>query len=266
MTNGRKEGNSFGASGDRLIRPLGEALYGRRRGRVATLNDLARVGLPVADGVVLTEEAHEVFLEDSGVLEDVRVAAWRGEDPRQKASEIRLRYGSTPLEAELNQEICQALIGLGAPVVSVLSEDYEKRGLSTIPGVVDAVREAWLSADRLRWQIQNAAVGEEVPTWPVLIQKEISPLYTSWSTTGMVSVRGAKESKHLSTTTGELYDVEPVGERAGPERKSIAGLTLEAASVLGMNAKIWWGLEGGRWYVLSTELAEDAKSVQGQLS
>jgi len=65
---------------------------------------------------------------------------------------------------------------------------------------------------------------------------------------------------------GALYDVEPAGERAGPERKSIAGLTRKAASVLGMNAKIWWGLEGGRWYVLSTELAEDAKSVQGQLS
>jgi hypothetical protein len=233
---------------------------------VATLNDLAGVGLPVADGVELTEEAHEVFLEDSGVLDSVKVAAWRGEDPRQKASEIRLRYGSTPLEAELNREICQALIGLGAPVVSVLSEDYEKRGLSTIPDVVDAVREAWLSADRLEWQIQNAAVGEEVPTWPVLIQREISPLYTGWSTTGMVSVGGAREGKHMGSKMGALYVVEPAGERAGPERKSIAHLTRKAASVLGMNAKIWWGLEGGRWYVLSTELAEDAKSVQGGFS
>src|SRR5215211_7933213 len=131
------EGKYLGATGDRLIRPLGEAFYGRRRGRLRRLNDLARAGLPVADGVVLTEGAHQVFLEDSGVLDSVKVAAWRGEDPRQKDSEIRLRYGSTPLEAELNWEICQTIIGLGAPVVSVLSEDYEKRGLSTIPGVVD---------------------------------------------------------------------------------------------------------------------------------
>jgi hypothetical protein len=255
------EGKYFRASGDLLVRPLGETFYGPRRGRVATPNDLARVGLPVADGVVLTDEAHEVFLEDSGVLESVKAAAWRGEGPLQKASEIRLHYGSTPLEAELNRQICQALIGLGAPAVSVLSEDCEKRGLSTIPGVVDAVREAWLSTDGLKWQIQTAAVGEEVPTWPVLIQKEISPVYTGWSTTGTVSVGGAREGKHLSTRPGPLYDVEPVRERAGPERKSIARLTLEAASVLGTNAKIWWGLEGGRWYVLST-VAEDTNSVQ----
>jgi hypothetical protein len=62
-------------------------------------------------------------------------------------------------------------------VVRVLSENYEKRGLSTIPEVVDAVREAWLCAEGLKWQIQNALVGDEVPTWPVLIQREISPLY-----------------------------------------------------------------------------------------
>jgi len=256
----------FGATADRLVRPLGEAFfYGSKRGGVGTLNDLARVGLPVADGVVLTEEAHDVFMEDSGVLESVKVAAWGGEDPAEKVSEIRLRYVSTPLEAGLNWKICQALIRLGAPVVSVLSEDYEKRGLSTIPDVVDAVREAWLSTDGVKWQLQNAVVGEEVPTWPVLIQKEISPLYTGWSTTGMVSVGGAEEGEHSSTKRGALYDVEPVGgERAGPERKSIARLTLEAASVLGMNAKIWWGLEGDRWYVLSTEVAEDGISVEGE--
>ena len=49
-----------------------------------TLNDLARAGLPVPDGVVLTQEAHEVFLEASGVVEGVKVAAWSEENPRQK--------------------------------------------------------------------------------------------------------------------------------------------------------------------------------------
>jgi hypothetical protein len=73
------EGNYFGASKDRLVRRLGEAFCGWKRGRVRTLNDLARANLPVPDGVVLTDEAHEAFLEASGLLEGLRVAAWRGE-------------------------------------------------------------------------------------------------------------------------------------------------------------------------------------------
>src|SRR5918994_1355473 len=185
------EGKYFGTSGDRLVRRLGEAFCGWKRGRVRTLNDLARANLPVPDGVVLTDDAHEAFLEASGLLEGLKVAAWRGEGHLQKASEIHLRYGSVPMEAGLKREICQALIGLGAPMVVVLSENYEKGGLRTIPDVVDAVREAWLSVDGLKRQIENAAVGEEVPTWPVLIQREISPLYTGWSTTGSATSQEA---------------------------------------------------------------------------
>jgi hypothetical protein len=74
-------------------------------------------------------------LELSGVLECVRVAAWREEDPRQRASELRLRYGSAPVVAEVNQEICQVLIGLGTPVMVVHSENYEKGGPGTIPNI-----------------------------------------------------------------------------------------------------------------------------------
>ena len=74
------ETSYFGVSGGRLLRWLGEPLYGRRYGRVRTLNDLARAGLPVADGVMITEEAHEVFLEASGVMEGVKAAAWREEN------------------------------------------------------------------------------------------------------------------------------------------------------------------------------------------
>ena len=81
------DGSYFGVSRDRLVRRLGEPLYkhGRgdgRRGRVKALNDLA--GLPVPEGMVLTEEAHGVFLEESGVLECIKVAAWKEEEPRQK--------------------------------------------------------------------------------------------------------------------------------------------------------------------------------------
>jgi hypothetical protein len=56
---------------------LGEPLYGRRCGRVMTLNDLARAGLPVPDGVVLTQEAHEVVLETiEKVAVRERVPTW----------------------------------------------------------------------------------------------------------------------------------------------------------------------------------------------
>ena len=98
------ETSYFGVSGGRLLRRLGEPLYGRRYGRVTALNDLARTGLPVPDGVVITEEAHEVFLEASGVVEGVKAAAWREENPKQKASEIRSRYGSVVLSTEMVED------------------------------------------------------------------------------------------------------------------------------------------------------------------
>ena len=257
------EGNYFGVSGDGLVRRLGDAFYGWKRGRVKRLNDLARANLPIPDGVVLTDEAHETFLEASGLLEGLRVAAWRGEDPLQKASEMRLRYGSVPMEAGLKWEICQAQIRLAAPIVGVHSENYEKGGLRTIPDVIDAVREAWLSMESLTRQIENAAVGEEVPTWSVLIQREISSLYTGWSATGSATFREASAGQASGEKKVALYDVEPAG---GEGNQGMTHLTLEAASVLGTNAKIMWGLEGGRWYILSTEMVEDEKSVQEWLS
>ena len=259
------EVNCVGASSNRLVRRLGEAFYGRKRGRVRALNDLAGAGLPVPDGVVLTKEAHEAFLEASGVLEGVKIGAWRGEEPLQKASEIRLRYGSTPVGAELNRAICQALIGLGAPVVIVLSDSYEQGSLRTIPDVLDAVREAWLSAEGLKWQIQNAALGEEIPTWPVLIQKEINPIYTGWSSVETAPVETPRVGGHSARSNVALYEVEPAGGE-GPERKGITRLALEAASVLGDRPRILWGLEDAQWYVLSTEMREDENLVQGWFS
>jgi len=255
----------FGVSGGRPLRRLGEPLYGRRYGRVRTLSDLARAGLPVPDGVVLTEEAHEVFLEASGVVEGVKAGAWSEENPKQKASEIRSRYGSVSMEADLDQEICLALIGLGAPVVNVLKDNYDKRGLKTIPDVIAAVREAWLSADGLKWQIESASVGAYIPTWPVLVQREIRPLYTGWFTVERAPIETPWVGDDWRGQKVALYEVEPFHEES-PERKGITRLTLEAASALGVVPRILWGFEGGRWYVLSTVMVEDEKSVQGRYS
>jgi hypothetical protein len=261
----------FDTPGDRLVRRLGETLYergrgGGRRGRVKALDDLAGAGLPVPEGVVLTEEAHGVFLEESGVLEGIKVAARRGEEPRQKTSEIRSRYGSAPVETALNRGICQALIGLGVPQVAVLAENYEKRALKTIPDVVGAVREAWLSADGLEWQIEKAAACGEVPTWPVLIQRDISPLYTGWSTVEETPSETPEVGDRSGGKRVALYDVEPFGAES-PERRGITRLALEAASALGASRRrFFWGLEGGVWYVLSTEIAGDVGPVEGRFS
>ena len=89
-------------------------------------------------------------------------------------------------------------------------------------------------------QILAARAAQEIPTWPVLIQREIKPLYTGWSTTGLaipheVSAGQASDGKEVA-----LYAVEPTGGesngrqgaspphagsrfRAGHERKDLVG-------------------------------------------
>jgi len=109
-----------------------------------TLNDLARAGLPVPDGVVLTQEAHEVVLET----------------------------------------------------------------------------------------IERVAVRERVPTWPALLQREVRPLYTGWSTVERAPIETPWIGDGVRAQKVALYDVEPFDEES-PERKGITRLTLEAASTFG---------------------------------
>lgn len=217
------ETSYFGTSGDWLLRRLGEPLFGRkraggRRGRVKALDDLARAGLPLQGKVMLTEEAHEVYLEVSGILESVKVAPWKEKDPRQMASEIRSRYGSVSMEASLKQEICRASIELGAPIVTVLPEHWE-----------------------------------------------ISSIYTAWSIVEETPIETPRVGDPSRGQKVTLHDVEPSGGE-GPERRGTIHITLETGAALGARPRIVWGLEGSIWYVLSTELAEDEKSVQGWFS
>jgi len=241
------EGN-LGVLKSEFTRRLGEAGCGRESARVGVLNLLARAGLPVPEGVVLTHRAHEEFFRTSGILRDIRAAggcaAWR-------VAEIRSKHASCPVEGELNQVICEVLIELNARTAVVLSGDLEKGGLSSIPEVRDAVREAWLSPHGLERQIAALSRGEDLPTWPVLVQRELHPQYTGWSTIEGETMFGGEGSERRSGGANvALYDVEYVGE-SRVERKGMAGFTLEAESVLGEAVKIRWGLEDGRWYVLS---------------
>ena len=215
---------------------------------MGVLNLLTRAGLPVPEGVVLTHRAHEEFLRASGTLRDIQAAARGAGRP---VAGIRRKHASCPVEGELNREMCEALIELNARTAVVLSRDLEKGGLSSIPEVRDAVREAWLSPPGLERLIAAVARGGELPTWPVLVQREPHPQYTGWTTTEGETIFGGEGAERRSGGANvALYDVEPVGE-GSVERKGIASFTLEAESVLGGAVKIRWGLEDGRWYVLS---------------
>jgi hypothetical protein len=155
---------------------LGEAGYGRDNRRVGILDLLACAGLLVHEGLVLTRRAHEEFLRTSGALRDIRAVTQRGEDARRQAEEIQSRHASYPIEGGLNRALCDALIGLNARAVTVLSADFAKVSLRSIPEVKDAVREAWLSLGGLERQAEAARRGQQLPTWPVLIQREIPPV------------------------------------------------------------------------------------------
>ena len=158
---------------DKFVRRLGEVWHWQDNGRVGLLDLLADAGLLVHEGLVLTRLAHEEFLRTSGALRDIETAARRGEAARRQAEEIRLRHACYPVEGGLNQAICEALIGLNARSVTVLSTDFSKGGLRSIPEVKDAVRDAWLSPRGLERQVDAAAQGEDIPTWPLLVYSQV---------------------------------------------------------------------------------------------
>jgi hypothetical protein len=132
-----------------------------------------RAGLPLAECVMLGEEAHREFMDQSGLLEELRaLRALSDEDAHAKVTRLRLAHLSSTIEGELNRQICEALIGFGAPSVTVVSEWLIERHHKSIPEVKDAIRGAWLSLEGLRRQVEAASRGEEVPTWPVSILAE----------------------------------------------------------------------------------------------
>lgn len=133
-----------------------------------------RAGLPLAECVVLGEQAHREFLEHSGLEEDLRtrISPSGGEGAGPEAPSVRLSHVSSPIGGELNRQICEALMALGAPSVAVVSESLVRRHLERIPEVKDAIKEAWLSLEGLGRQVEAASRGEVMPTWPVYVLVE----------------------------------------------------------------------------------------------
>lgn len=237
----------------RFIQQLGQARYGREGGPVGELNLLAYAGLPVPEGVVLTDEFHREFMKISGLLRSIQAAADGHEDVHRCALEMQLRYGSTPIEGELNRLICEALIELGAAAVTVVSENLTKSDLESIPEVRGAIRDAWLSLEGLERQIEAVARGEDLPSWPVLIQRELCPEYTGWSATENLAEERLRVGRSVKREV-VLYDIRPAGEAESAESNNMVRLTLEAERLLGEGVRLRWALKGGRWYILSTDL------------
>lgn len=196
-----------------FVRRLGEAGYGPERGTIGVLDLLARSGLPVPEGFVLTAEGHREFL--------------------------RTRGGT--LGETLEEELRAALMGLGARTVVVGSGRMLRRGLGTIPAVVAAVREAWTPVEST-----NPRIPGEMPTWPVLVQRQARPEYTGWTSTA--DLRGVSAGRGGVP----LHDLGPPGGGEGLPR-----LTRKAAGVIGEAVRLDWGLEDGRWLLVSIQ--DDAR-------
>ena len=67
-------------------------------------------------------------------------------------------------------------MAVGGPSVAVVSEGLIHRRLESIPEVKDAIREAWLSVEGLRRQMEAAFRGGAMPTWPVFVLVESGAL------------------------------------------------------------------------------------------
>lgn len=165
-----------GVFGGRLISRLGAGGYGPEDGRVGMLDALVCAGLTIPEGIVLGRGAHSEFMKQSGLLQEMLDLAEQAVDASRLAQDLRLAYGRSPVAGELNRVICEALIDLGAPSVAVVSESSVQRGLTSIPGVKEALKEAWLSLGCLEHQVGAAARGEELPTRLLIVQAEPTPV------------------------------------------------------------------------------------------
>jgi hypothetical protein len=232
----------------RLLKRLGEAECTPEDGQVGLMDLLSRDGLPIPEGFVLTREAHRTFLGLGGSLHRLQGSAGgndgaHGQEPALPDDEQSLT------ENALVGLIREAVLDLGARTVSIRADGVHRRGLGSLSEVLMAIRRAWsLEGPRARGEPDLARY--EQTARPILVQRELTPEYTGWSSTEDLRAGPGHPASKARLDRITLHDLGPAGVPRSPPR-SLARLTGEAEVAVGGPVRLEWGLEEGRWYVLS---------------
>jgi phosphoenolpyruvate synthase/pyruvate phosphate dikinase len=127
-------------------------------GKGANLGELARAGLPVPPGFVVSTDAYRVFVESAGI--GPKIIELASEGGADAADQIRELFRSHPVPDEMRQQIVDAYRALGedVPVAvrsSATAEDLEEASFAgqqdtylNVHGpdqLLDAVRDCWAS-------------------------------------------------------------------------------------------------------------------------
>ncbi|HVH24450.1 MAG TPA: PEP/pyruvate-binding domain-containing protein [Pseudonocardia sp.] len=178
-------------------------------GKGANLGELARAGLPVPPGFVLTTAAYRAFVTENGlderVVEIARLPAAAGPGEYEAAAErIRTLFSSASIPRELAVELADAYTALGEPPVAVRSsataEDLEGASfagqqdtyLNIRAGELStAVRDCWASlwtaralTYRARQGIDPATVSLAVVVQEMVEADAAGVVFTANPTTG----------------------------------------------------------------------------------
>ena len=175
---------------------LGAADAGRAGGKAAALGELARAGIRVLDGYVITAGAFGLVMDaldpsgaDRGALGDLPADDLAG--IARAAVQMRTRVAEAPLPPELAAEIAAGHAELGAGAVAVRSsataEDSPEASFAGLPDTYLAVRGAAAVLDRVRacWASlyndesvsyrRRQGIGEAGLAMAVVVQRMVSP-------------------------------------------------------------------------------------------
>jgi hypothetical protein len=158
-----------------LLLRLGEAPYGREAGRVGLSNLLARSGMPVAEGVVLTHDFHRRFIESGGLARHPRLCERRRRRPTTGARPTA-RVRSGPPRGRFEPHDLRRAHRAERPHGRGYLRGRKPGRSSQHPrGVLAAGLEVWLSMEGLKRQMEAAVRGEKPPRGRCLFSGRSTP-------------------------------------------------------------------------------------------
>lgn len=220
-------------------------------GKGASLGELARAGIRVPPGFVVTAQAFEAFLQALDPRGELRAAieSLSEQDPRLAAvtADVRARLEGEPLPAALREALAEAYAGLCAgdddtPVAvrsSATSEDSEDASFAGLQDTylwlrgLDAVllhlRRCWASLYsepsvnyRRRLRLPEAGVAMGVVVQRMVNARSAGVMFTRSPTTGDRSVITLEAAWGLGSAV--------VGGEVTPDRFTVNKVTLEILS------------------------------------